>query len=40
MKFVPHDYQTHAIEKILELPSCGLFLEMGLGKTVCTYRDS
>ena len=36
MKFVPHDYQTHAIEKILELPSCGLFLEMGLGKTVCT----
>lgn len=34
MKFEPHDYQKHCIEKILELPRVGLFLDMGLGKTV------
>ena len=34
MKFKPHDYQRRAIEKIMETPACGLFLEMGLGKTV------
>lgn len=31
MKFIPHDYQRYAAEKIIELPACGLFLEMGLG---------
>ena len=31
MKFIPHDYQKRAIEKIKALPSCGLFLDMGLG---------
>lgn len=36
MKFIPHVYQTHAIEKILSLPAVGLFLDMGLGKTVAT----
>lgn len=36
MKFVPHDYQRYAINKILELPEAGLFLDMGLGKTVIT----
>lgn len=36
MKFVPHKYQEIAIEKIYETPKCGLFLEMGLGKTVVT----
>lgn len=36
MKFVPHEYQSYATEKIIELPACGLFLEMGLGKTVST----
>lgn len=36
MKFVPHNYQRIAIEKINELPRCGLFLDMGLGKTVIT----
>lgn len=36
MKYIPHDYQRYATEKILELPACGLFLEMGLGKTVST----
>lgn len=36
MKYIPHDYQKFATEKIIELPACGLFLEMGLGKTVST----
>jgi SNF2 family DNA or RNA helicase len=36
MKFIPHDYQRYAIEKIIELPAAGLFLDMGLGKTVIT----
>ena len=36
MRFIPHSYQEHATSKILELPKVGLFLDMGLGKTVCT----
>lgn len=36
MKFVPHDYQTKAIQRIEDQTHCGLFLEMGLGKTVIT----
>ena len=36
MKFVPHQYQSMAIEKIYNTPRCGLFLDMGLGKTVIT----
>lgn len=36
MIFKPHKYQQIAIDKIFELPRCGLFLEMGLGKTVIT----
>ena len=36
MKFIPHKYQEIAINKIFETPRCGLFLEMGLGKTVIT----
>lgn len=36
MKFKPHVYQTHAIQKILDLPAVALFLDMGLGKTVVT----
>jgi hypothetical protein len=31
MKFIPYDYQKRAIDKIMTLPSVGLFLEMGLG---------
>lgn len=31
MKFVPYDYQSRAIAKILDTPHVGLFLEMGLG---------
>ena len=36
MKFVPHDYQKRAVEFIERVPASGLFLEMGLGKTVIT----
>lgn len=36
MKFTPHPYQTRAIQWVLEHPYCGLFLEMGLGKSVIT----
>lgn len=36
MQFQPHDYQRYCIQKILELPSVGLFLDMGLGKSVIT----
>jgi len=31
MRFVPHDYQKHCIEKIISMPRVGLFLDMGLG---------
>lgn len=31
MKFIPHPYQAYAIERILEQPAIGLFLDMGLG---------
>jgi SNF2 family DNA or RNA helicase len=36
MLFRPYDYQTRAIEKIESEPAAGLFLDMGLGKTVIT----
>ena len=36
MKFKAHEYQKLAIEKILTTPKVGLFLDMGLGKTVVT----
>lgn len=36
MKFEPHAYQAHCIKKIIEIPKIGLFLDMGLGKTVTT----
>lgn len=34
--FRPHDYQRHCISKIIEIKKIGLFLDMGLGKTVTT----
>lgn len=34
MKFVPHKYQTYAIQRVIENPVSGLFLDMGLGKSV------
>lgn len=36
MKFVPHEYQKHSINHIIDHPASGLFLDMGLGKTVTT----
>lgn len=36
MEFRPHAYQAHCIEKILQIKKLGLFLDMGLGKTVTT----
>ena len=36
MKYTPHAYQEHAISWILDHSHCGLFLDMGLGKTVIT----
>lgn len=36
MEFKPHAYQAHCIRKIEEIPKVGLFLDMGLGKTVTT----
>lgn len=31
MKFISHGYQRYAIDRIIEQPAIGLFLEMGLG---------
>lgn len=36
MEYIPHEYQTYASEYIIKKPYCGLFLDMGLGKTVST----
>ena len=34
MEFIAHGYQEHCIRRIINLPRTGLFLDMGLGKTV------
>ena len=36
MRYKPHAYQNTATNKIVNDPYCGLFLDMGLGKTVST----
>lgn len=36
MLFRPHAYQQHCIDRIIEIKKIGLFLDMGLGKTVIT----
>lgn len=36
MKFKPHAYQSYCINRLLVDPALGLFLDMGLGKTVIT----
>ncbi|MFN2746957.1 SNF2-related protein [Bacillus sp. z60-18] len=36
MKFTPHKYQEHAIQHIIDSEAAGLFLDMGMGKTVST----
>ena len=35
-----HPYQRAAVDHIITHPYCGLFLEMGLGKTVSTLTAS
>ena len=35
-EFIPHNYQLTAINHAINVPKCGLFLDMGLGKTVST----
>lgn len=37
MKFIPHEYQRRDIERVIRQKHIGLFLDMGLGKTVITY---
>lgn len=34
MEFIAHDYQKHCISRIINTDRAGLFLDMGLGKTV------
>jgi len=36
MEFRPHKYQQHCIDKIINIKKLGLFLDMGLGKTIVT----
>jgi len=36
LPYHPHEYQIHCAEFILEKPSAGIFLDMGLGKSVIT----
>lgn len=36
MQFVPRPYQAPAIKFLLDTPKAGLFLDVGLGKSVCT----
>ena len=36
MNFIPHDYQKYCIDRIISDSNLGLFLDMGLGKTVIT----
>ena len=36
MKYRPYEYQKTAMQWILDHQRCGLFLDMGLGKTVST----
>lgn len=36
MQYNPHPYQGYASQHIIDHPYCGLFMEMGLGKTVST----
>lgn len=31
MKFIPHKYQSYAVDRIMDTEALGLFLEMGLG---------
>ena len=36
MRFTPHPYQKYCIDRIVNDKAVGLYLDMGLGKTVIT----
>lgn len=36
LKFTPYEYQTYAIQRVIDTPYIALLLEMGLGKTAST----
>lgn len=36
MKYIPHPYQKYCIDRVISDKAIGLFLDMGLGKTVIT----
>lgn len=36
MKYIPHQYQDHAYQHLVDHPYAGLFMEMGLGKSIIT----
>ena len=36
MQYQAHDYQKRATQLVIDIPRIGLFLDMGLGKTVIT----
>jgi len=36
VNFTPHNYQDYCINRVLDTPALGLFLDMGLGKTAIT----
>lgn len=36
MKYVPHDYQRHTTQFIIDHPEAAIFLGMGMGKTIST----
>ncbi|KUO73446.1 MAG: hypothetical protein APF81_19750 [Desulfosporosinus sp. BRH_c37] len=36
MNYTPHNYQDYAANQILDKPACGIFLDLGMGKTVVT----
>lgn len=36
MEFIPHEYQRHCIQRIIDTKKIGLYIDMGLGKTVTT----
>lgn len=36
MEFTPHEYQRHCLQRIIDTKKIGLYIDMGLGKTVTT----
>lgn len=36
MEFIPHEYQKHCLQRIVDTKKIGLYIDMGLGKTVTT----